>query len=71
MSRFDEHYAWNRKIIDDNASLKLACPICGAKHTETLTKDPSEPDCYHHVHQCTRCGIRFDLFVRTRSAYST
>lgn len=67
-SRAEEHEAWNlARGLKPNEKLQLVCPRCEQPHTETLTNDPSEPDYYHHVHQCTVCGIRFDLFVRTRS----
>jgi len=71
-SRDKEHEAWNLQHgLQPNQHLALVCPVCTMPHTETLTKDPTEPDYHHHVHQCTNpgCGIRFDLYVRTRSIY--
>lgn len=67
-SRDKEHEAWNLQHgLTPNEHLPLVCPRCTKPHTETLTNDPSQPDYHHHVHQCTSCGLRFDLYVRCRS----
>jgi transcription elongation factor Elf1 len=67
-ARAAEHAAWNREHgLADNQRLFLSCPRCGTRHTETLTSDETQPDYFHHVHQCLACGLRFDLFVRTRA----
>lgn len=67
-SRAAEHFEWNLKHgLKPNEPLPLYCPRCGKSHRETLTNDPSQPDYFHHVHQCTECGLRFDVFVRCRS----
>lgn len=36
-----------------------------------MGSDPSQPDYFHHVHQCTHCGLRFELYVRCRSETSS
>ena len=69
-SRDKEHEAWNLAHgLQHREHLPLVCPRCARAHTETLTNVPTEPDYYHHVHQCTHCGLRFDLYVRTRSTW--
>jgi hypothetical protein len=69
-SRDKEHEAWNLQHgLKPNEHLALVCPRCARPHVETLTNDPSQPDYHHHVHQCTYCGLRFDLYVRTRSTH--
>lgn len=68
-SRDKEHEAWNLEHgLQPGEHLPLVCPRCAKPHIETLTSDPSQPDYLHHVHQCTYCGVRFDLYVRTRSS---
>lgn len=67
-SRDKEHEAWNLEHgLKPGELLMLFCPRCAMAHQETLTNDPSQPDYLHHVHQCTYCGLRFDLYVRCRS----
>jgi len=66
-ARAEEHKQWNLDHgLKENETLDLNCPRCGKQHRETLTSEPSEPDFFHHVHQCLACGLRFDVFVRTR-----
>ena len=67
-ARADEHKAWNEEHgLRDNHKLALVCPRCTNAHVETLTSVPTEDDYFHHVHQCTHCRLRFDIFVRTRA----
>lgn len=63
-----EHLAWNiQHGLATNQEIPLVCPRCAHAHVETLTSDPSEPDYHHHVHQCTHCGLRWDMYLRCRS----
>lgn len=67
-TRDAEHTQWNLDHgLVPNSRLRLFCPRCGKPHQETLTSDPSQPDYFHHVHQCVACGLRFEVFVRCRS----
>lgn len=69
-SRDAEHTQWNLDHgLKVNEHLPLVCPRCTKPHVETLTNDPSQPDYHHHVHQCTYCGLRFELYVRSRSTH--
>ena len=71
-SRDAEHEAWNLEHgLSAGESLPLFCPRCARPHVETLTNVPTEPDYLHHVHQCTVCGLRFDVYVRTRSTFTS
>lgn len=67
-SRAAEHAQWNLSHgLAPDQELDLVCPRCAGAHVETLTSLPSEPVYWHHVHQCSHCGLRFDLFVRNRA----
>lgn len=67
LARRDVHTAHNKLMgLEEGAKLALFCPRCATPHREMLTNDPGEADYLHHVHQCTACGLRFDVFVRCR-----